>query len=267
MSIEALSLEDQKSFHQVQNNLGQHLRAPDQCNFESDVEDRRLAIYRDLFFNNILSLLTSSYPVMSKILADDWPVLIRQFFHAHGSQTPHFPEVSQEFLTFLSEQAPEVLGRFPFLLELAHYEWVELALSIAKDAPKDYKISPEGDVFKGVPALVEHLAVLVYEYPVHRISPDFLPEQPEYTALLVYRDTDFNVQFVLSNPLVLTFVELAQENPDLSAETILSNLAEQQGKVTEVGVDTLWMQQAQGMLSFLKTQGLLLGTKISPIHT
>ena len=52
---------------------------------------------------------------------------MRKFVHRHPSESPYFLEISQEFLTFLSEQVHRVTSSLPeFLLELAHYEWVEL---------------------------------------------------------------------------------------------------------------------------------------------
>ena len=57
---------------------------------------------------------------------------MRAFYRDHRCQTPLFPEIAREFLRFLEARAiRRTPRRPPFLRELAHYEWVELALQIA----------------------------------------------------------------------------------------------------------------------------------------
>ena len=71
----------------------------------TDIEDRRLQIYRDLVFNNIESLIAGSFPVLKTIYpAEQWKILIRAFVRDHISHTPHFPKMPQEFLMFLQHQ-------------------------------------------------------------------------------------------------------------------------------------------------------------------
>jgi len=118
-------------FKQVQRTFAGHIRDPQSVPRLSDVEDRRMAIYRDLFFNNVESFLANSYPVIRKLLGkQQWHTLIRDFLIQHRARTPLFSELPRELLQYLEQHAEEDPQR-PFLLELAHYEWVELALSIA----------------------------------------------------------------------------------------------------------------------------------------
>ena len=58
-------------------------------------------------------------------------------------------------------------------LELAHYEWVELALSLDTREIRQDGINPDGDLLSGVPVLNELSWSLVYDYPVQRIGPDY----------------------------------------------------------------------------------------------
>ena len=48
--------------------LTRHLRDPQASPAPAGIEDRRLAIYRDLFFNNIESLLSGNFPVICQLL-------------------------------------------------------------------------------------------------------------------------------------------------------------------------------------------------------
>jgi hypothetical protein len=111
--------------------LTRHLRDPQASPAPEGFEDRRLAVYRELLFNNIEGLLSGNFPVIRKLLGDErWKALIRDFYRDYRCHTPLFPEIAREFLRYLEARAEDGLaGREPsFLQELAHYEWVELAL-------------------------------------------------------------------------------------------------------------------------------------------
>ena len=100
----------------------------------ADVDPQRMAMYHELFFNNIDSFLSSNFPVLRKILNDqEWLALAQDFFAVHRCRTPHFSEIAEEFLDYLQNR--ENTGDYPFLLELAHYEWVEMAQAKKKAGP------------------------------------------------------------------------------------------------------------------------------------
>jgi hypothetical protein len=123
---------DRPDFQQRQFAFAAHIRDPQNAAAPDGIEDRRMAIYRDLFFNNLKSLLSNMFPVLKKLHnADDWAAIIRQFMHKHRATTPYFLQLPAEFLAFLQDEYEPQSGDLPFLLELAHYEYVELALSIS----------------------------------------------------------------------------------------------------------------------------------------
>ena len=116
-------------FQQQQLKLAQTIRT-NQGELEG-VEARRIKIYQDLFFNNVEGFCSAAFPVFKTLLSHpDWLSLIRDFFIEHQCETPHFCEIAQEFLEYLFEHKAEQLP-YPFMLELAHYEWAELASSVA----------------------------------------------------------------------------------------------------------------------------------------
>ena len=204
-----------------------HIRDPQQHAAPAEIEDRRMGVYRELFLNNIEGFLSSSFPVLRRLLDDDsWQALARDFFARHRCHSPLFLEIPREFLSYLDEERGERAGDLPFMRELAHYEWVELALSVAEtvdDRPADH----DGNLLEGVPVLSSTAWPLVYRYPVHRIGPDFQPEyageQPTY--LLAYRDTADDVGFVELNPVSARLFSLLQANRTSSGHAVLQNIA------------------------------------------
>ena len=54
-------------FQQVQQAFTRHMRDPANAPAPAGVEDRRMAIYRDLLFNNVQTFLAGCFPVLRKI--------------------------------------------------------------------------------------------------------------------------------------------------------------------------------------------------------
>ncbi len=203
-----------------------HIRNPDVNPMPAGIEARRMKIYNDLFYNNIESFLAGGFPVCKKILTSDewsgvpWRDLVRSFVHRHGSSSPYFLEISQEFLEFVSGGAHAELP--DWFLELAHYEWVEMALAVADEEFPQASDDESGDVC--VSPLVWPLT---YRYPVHQIGPGHLPsEAPEQpTHLIVYRRRDDSVRFLASN--VVTHLLVTWLGEGLTVEEVVIKMSEQ----------------------------------------
>ena len=151
-----------------------HLRDPDQVPVPDGLDKRRMGIYSELIFNNLSALLSDFFPVIKGILSEDeWDGMIRAFFVSHQSQTPYFPDISGEFVEYLSNrQISEGLPEF--LNELAHYEWVELALSVSDEENDLTDVDPDGDLLDGIPVKSKLAWLFAYQFPVHRISTEVL---------------------------------------------------------------------------------------------
>ena len=92
-------------FQKKQFAFAAHIRDPEHVPPPAGVEDRRMAIYRELFFNNIRNLLSNMFPVLRKLHSDErWFGLIRQFMQRHRAETPYFLRLPQEFLEFLQTE-------------------------------------------------------------------------------------------------------------------------------------------------------------------
>lgn len=239
--------------------LARHLRDPSSHPPPPGVEERRLAIYRDLFFNNIEGLLAGNFPVIRKTLGDDaWRALVREFYAGHRSQTPLFPEIAREFIRYLEARQGDDLP--PWLRELAHYEWVELALQIADDTVPPH--DPDGDLLTGEPVVSPFAWALAYQWPVHCIGPGFHPDVPpdESTLLLVRRDAAHQVRFASISPLVYRLIEVLGEG-GRSGDVALRLLA------AEAGVEDLsaFVDQGAAMLTRMREEGTVLGTRAEPL--
>ena len=220
---------DIPEFQRKQYEFAAHIRDPEHVSAPRGIEDRRMAIYRDLFFNNLSSLLGNTFPVLKKIhTTPRWRRMIRLFMQRHEAQTPYFLQLPNEFLEFLQTGYEPDEDDFPFLLELAHYEHAELVLSISEAFNDLAGVDPEGDMLAGVPVKSVLAEVFAYAFPVHRISPAFLPaEAPEQpTFLAVYRRADDEIGFMELNPVTAALIEAIDNNTGgASGEQLLQELA------------------------------------------
>lgn len=245
-------------FKRVQYGFAAHLRDPERHPAPPDVEDRRMKVYRELFYNNVESFIANGFPVLRKLYDDmSWHRLVRDYFSRHQSHTPYFHGIAEEFLRYLQEERGSQPEDPSFLLELAHYEWVELALGISEDELDDISAQPDGDLMAGIPVLSPLAWNLAYQYPVHRISPDFRPSSTQPTHIVVYRDRKDRVGFLEINAVTARLLQLIEEQPERTGREQLQAIAQElQHPKPEVVIEG-----GREMLEGLRQRDIILGTK------
>lgn len=244
--------------HALQYAFTAFLRDPDNAPAPAGVEQRRLDIYVELLFNNIEGLLAANFPVIRRLYGDDWYGLVRDFFAQHQSRTPLFLEIGREFLRYLEERQQQDRNDPPFLLELAHYEWAELALSIDEADVANIAHDPAGDPVHGIPVVSPLAWSLGYRFPVQLIAPNFLPEiAPEQpTLLLLVRDRSDAVSFIEINPLTALLLQKLQENSTHTGLYCLDALLRENGQDGNAAM----REGGIAVLHELKAREAILGT-------
>ena len=101
-----------------------------------------------------------------------------------------------------------------FMLELAHYEWVELDVSIAHEDEQEKKLQTTALTSSAL-YLSKTARNLSYQFPVQNISNRFKPKEPspQPNYFVVYRDEDDDVQFLAMNAmtaLLLSIIEASE---------------------------------------------------------
>lgn len=239
-----------------------HIRDPENCPIPDSIEDRRMGIYRDLFFNNVQGFLSSTFPVLKSLYeVQAWTDLARSFYSLHRCQSPYFLEISREFIDYLQSEHKMREVDPPFMFELAHYEWIELALSISQQEPDLFQIDTQGSLLEGHPAMSPLAWLLTYAWPVQQIKPGFLPEQPaqQPVCLIVYRDADDEVQFTEINLVTAKLIQQLELNQNASGADVLHEIA------AELGYDNPEPILNSGLqiLEDLRLKGIILGTSTS----
>lgn len=226
-----------------------------------DVAPARLAVYRALFIGNVRGLLGNAFPVLRRLHDDRrWDALTDAFFREHPARSPIFHRLAGEFVDWLADARVPQPDDLPFLAPLAHYEWVELALATAEDPPPETLLAnPDGDLVDGVPVLSPLVWTLAYDWPVHRIGPDFQPAAPDgrQTYLVVHRNRDDAVKFLEVNAVTARLLTLIEASPDDSGAAVLARIAEELG---HDDVDAVIAAGAE-ILDGLRERGIVLGSR------
>jgi hypothetical protein len=251
------------SLEQAQREFTAHIRDPATVTGPPGVEKRRMKIYNDLVYNNIEGFISGGFPVTRSLYRDeDWHRLVRCFVRDGRCQTPYFLEISQEFIQFLMQQYVLSPVDPPFLLELVHYEWVELALDVAEEEIEEEDAGVSVDPLEGVPVLSPLVWNLSYQYPVHKIGPGFEPDVPptEATYLVVYRNRDDEVGFLESNAATARLLELLRDNDScLNGLALLEQLAAEMNATSVTSV----VEFGANMLRQFMEQDIVTGIRAS----
>lgn len=229
--------------------LTRHLRDPARVPAPEGLEARGLQVYRELLFNNLQGLLAGSFPVLLQVLdTDEWEAMCRRYFVEHRCRTPLFTEVAGEFVEWL--QAQPGLPR-PFLAELAHYEWVELALQGHQASALPTTALDPWQVHLRRSALAWPL---LYEWPVQSIGRDCQPTRPGDTPvfLLARREGDGRIVFSQLSALAWQLLEQIEALPGHTGQAHVARLATRNGlepaALADPGRSLLWQMQAAGVI-------------------
>jgi hypothetical protein len=206
-----------ESWQDFQADFGAYLRDPEQETLPEGIAPRRAKVYEDLLFNNICGFINSCFPICKSLLSqDDWTKMIRDFFRDWRCHSPCFNDIPKAFLDYLASDLVVEL-KYPWFLQLAHYEWVELVVDTFDETELD---SPElkGSSDIGVNPSLQNL---IYDWPVHQIAPDNMPTEPKQTFLLVYRANDNVVCFTEINAATSALITLFEQGLTKSDDVLL----------------------------------------------
>ena len=212
-------------FQQQQQAFIAHIKDPANQPVPAGIAESRMAVYRELFFNNIVGFVSSAYPVLKSLYTEAaWQALIRQFFSRSHCSSPYFLHIAEHFLDFLQTDYQKQATDPCFLTELAHYEWAELYLSTRHQQQDELAVSA-AQLATAELQLSELSMLLAYPYPVHQISTEYQPAAAaEVHCYLLYRNEDDEVKFVLINPLTAALLQTLQQAPGSTVQQLVQQL-------------------------------------------
>lgn len=201
---------------ELQMAFGRAIRDPHEQVLIANVSDRQLSIYRELFWNNFQTVISSAAPVAQAVLPDNsWTELLHTFWRDYRAKTPEYTQLPFEFAEWLRTEAGNWKNSWPWLGDLVTWEIAELAAMFAEDGT-----TPMSGV-----ALHPSVQLLAFNWPVHRLSTSWVPESPLPTFLSCYRTASDGIDFIELTPLSAALLDLIQQNPQQSPTTYTTQLA------------------------------------------
>lgn len=252
---------DLPSFQRYQLAFTAHIRDPLRQPRPQGVPVKRMAVYKEIVFNNLFASVSACFPVAQKVIGKRaWLKLTQAFLREHAANTPIFRQIPEEFLSFLATATSNNQPLLPpYLLSLCHYEWIELLVaSMATPSLASEKINPTGNLLTEHPIFTPAMQLLHYDYAVHKISPHNKPKQQQSTQLLVYRNAEDHVKFLELNPVTFRLLTLLQQNTNTGKQA-LTLLANELGETDSEKIIQFGLQ----LMEELRGQDVIIGTFIT----
>ena len=204
----------------------------------------RLLVYRELVQSALEDPLPDCFPHTHRILeeAGAWRDCVRAFIASRSVQSAYYRDINPAFVVWLAETGWGQ-DRWPFLLQLAHYEQLELEVLCWPEDP-----APAGLFHEPLPHATARFAGtarnLAYGWRVQE-SREEEPVPPEGAAhLFCYRDRNLEFETLEVDPHTSAFLARCLEGQPLGAAA------------AAVGLE--WTE-ARSLLRRLQEDGAILG--------
>jgi hypothetical protein len=189
----------------------QDLSGDDQRAFRE--QGSALMTYRELARMSLVEPLEDMFPILKALLEDAgaWDACVQGFLEARVVRSPHYRDIAPSFLGWLAETRWGQ-DRWPFLLELAHAELLEVLVARYPDSepPAGLHAEPEpGDLV----VLAAATQVVSYSHAVHRSRIDSPVPEARPSHLLAFRDPDGEARLMDLTPATAALLRQVQDQP------------------------------------------------------
>ena len=172
-----------------------------------------LMTYRELARTSLIEPLETMFPVVKALLegAGAWDGCVQAFLDARAVRSGHYRDIAPAFLGWLAATRWGQ-DRWPFLLELAHAEILEVLVARFPDSdpPDGVHSDPEpGDLVVLDPAT----RVVSYTHAVHRASEQAPIPEAGPTHLLAFRDAEGEARLMELTPATAALLVKAGTQP------------------------------------------------------
>jgi len=188
----------------------------------AEVDEKGVRLYAGLLNYGHQEVVRSVYPGCAKLIGDKWEDVVDQYLELYPPSHYNLNRTAEKFPEYLGKHGERYIKRFPFIAELADYEWLELEIMEREGEirPRAYEplTAPEQLLQTG-PLVNPVLAVRHYHFPiamiVDRLESDHrLPRQiePKPAWLAVYRQpVSYECKFLEIGETAYCIIEAARE--------------------------------------------------------
>ncbi len=240
--------------------------------------------YNRLMNGTVKSCLEGMYPYVFRVITDDqqnkealklWSKLCQNYRRQYPNTSHKLLYAVQSFPAFLKETT--WIKQFPFLSDLAEYEWGESLLQNKHNAHVDESVtpfainqnletvSPVWNPLRYDIALDYDVPAVLQNYPFQNKGKSQEKQQPSFSAdayckptnLVIYRDVETHrIRYQQMNAVMVALIEALQEN-----QSVWMGLAQlyANNPVFQSHAKEAVFEQAKAVLTQCQEKGLLLG--------
>lgn len=254
------------------------------------IAEEQITLYEELLFNTVLEALQNIYPYTYKLFSREgeadaeWRRLAETFRRAHPNSSYKLMGAVSTFPAFLEQQA-DWMAQYPFLADLALYEWLEMVVlnfpssdfsAPSPDTPLELSVVPvdQWSVYApcwnptrqlhgfqfNIPNILEYLNTLenwVALWDANDFIDPVFSENP--VDILIYRDPHtLEARFFCLNALTAALIRDSSA-PDRTYEQVISALLERTPSLKTVPGDIL-RAQAFELFRICQENGILTGS-------
>ena len=200
----------------------QELSGADQRSFRD--QGPALLTYRELARLSLMEPLESMFPVLKALLegAGAWDECLQAFLEARVVGSPHYRDIAPAFLGWLAATGWGQ-DRWPFLLELAHAEILEVLVARFPDSDPPEGLHPDPGAEDAV-VLNPATQIVSYTHAVHRASELAPIPEARPVHLLAFRDAEGEARLMELTPATAALLVQAQTCPLAEAAAALKVL-------------------------------------------
>lgn len=173
---------------------------------------KKLETYRTLVKNTLYDILNKIYPYTKTLFKKGWNELLSRYIEDYPPTSPILNKVAECLPEFLSRQK-NIVKKYPFINELAKYEWLEVEIYERDGVPTRRR---KGEKNKGLILNPIH-EICKFEYPIPEIIERLVDKRKmgkitkQPTNVLIYRDPKtLQVHFIELSDGALTYLQLLE---------------------------------------------------------
>ncbi len=169
-----------------------------------DFKKSELNIYENLLWHGYLDLMCNIYPYCKILLAEKFNSICANFLRTQPPKDYHFNQIANGFSDYLAQYELELSQIYPYLSQLAKYEWTELECIEDKANTTNFtEQNINATLINYKLYLNPTLRLLNFDYPILRIAQKIKNKtsksfrfKPKKTFLIAFRDAEnYNCKF------------------------------------------------------------------------
>ncbi|HEY9871276.1 MAG TPA: putative DNA-binding domain-containing protein [Candidatus Obscuribacterales bacterium] len=187
------------------------------------IDKRGINLYASLLNFGHQDVMLSIYPGCAKLLGDKWAAVVDSYLEHYPPGHYNFNRTAERFSEYLTKYGERHRKKYPFIAELAEYEWLELQVmeTAVEVEVAAYEQLTRPEQFESSGPLVNPtLVVRRYCYPIpdivdHLRDDCCLPRkvEPKPTSVALYRDPyGHHCRFLELGDLAAAVVDTARQS-------------------------------------------------------